>query len=323
MHLLLPFASAAGEAAAPTMAGLQLPGLQRLLSLLAPIDAATPVSDDDALYTLTPPHERALAEAWGWSNGDNALPDGLVPAAARLADADGVPGADVTGSGWALLTPTHWDVGADQVTLTDPALLDLDEPVSRALFEAVRPLFEDDGWALHWGAPLRWYAQHPSLASLPTASIDRVVGRNVDLWLDAHPEAARMRRLQAEVQMLLYTHPMTDERTARGALPVNSFWLSGTGATRSAAEAPDLSVDTRLRAPALAGDWAAWAAAWQALDSSLVADLLSRRLAGEPVALTLCGERHAVRYEPRARAWWQRGPLAPRGRPVADVLTAL
>ena len=30
--------------------------------------------------------------------------------------------------------------------------------------------------------------------------------------------------------MLLYTHPVNDARSARGVLPVNSFWLSGTGA---------------------------------------------------------------------------------------------
>jgi hypothetical protein len=32
-----------------------------------------------------------------------------------------------------------------------------------------------------------------------------------------------------EIQMLLYTHPVNDEREARGELPVNSVWLWGGG----------------------------------------------------------------------------------------------
>ena len=35
--------------------------------------------------------------------------------------------------------------------------------------------------------------------------------------------------LAGEVQMLLYSHPLNDAREAQGALPVNSFWLSGCG----------------------------------------------------------------------------------------------
>jgi hypothetical protein len=37
-----------------------------------------------------------------------------------------------------------------------------------------------------------------------------------------------MKLLQNEMQMLLYTHALNDERAARRQLPVNSFWLSGT-----------------------------------------------------------------------------------------------
>ena len=36
-------------------------------------------------------------------------------------------------------------------------------------------------------------------------------------------------RLQNEMQMLLYTHPFNDVRDSQRKLPVNSFWISGTG----------------------------------------------------------------------------------------------
>ena len=183
------------------------------------------------------------------------------------------------GSGWGLLTPAHWHVGHDQVNLVDPALLELDEPEARTLHATLAPLFEDLGWTWHWAGPTRWYVSHPSLAELPTASIDRVIGRNVDLWLNDHPGVMLVRRLQSEVQMLLYVHPLNDEREARGAMSVNSFWLSGTGPTQPADQAlpADVVVDDRLRAPLLGDDWSAWAEAWHALDAGPLRELADAR----------------------------------------------
>jgi hypothetical protein len=165
---------------------------------------------------------------------------------------------------------------------------------------------------------------------LPSASLDRVIGRNVDLWLNQHPAEPvllrRLRRLQAEVQMLLYTHPINDAREAAGLQAVNSFWLSGSGAALPPGAHPlpaDLVVDDRLRAPALAEDWAAWAEAWHALDRDVIPDLLQRAQAGEPVRLSLCGERHIQHFSAAPRPWWQRGWLAPRGQAPATLLAGL
>ena len=140
-------------------------------------------------------------------------------------------------------------------------MLALDDAGSRAFFDAVRELFTSEGWALAYAAPLRWYAAHESLVELRTASPDRVIGRNVDRWLAGGPSQRLLRRLQNEVQMLLYTHPLNDERTARGLPTVNSFWLSGCGRVQAPA-GPAPQVDDRLRGPALAEDWAAWCKAW-------------------------------------------------------------
>ena len=292
MHLLIPFAAPLSEAGRQALASLSLPRLQALLARLA--EAERDEGDD---WCLSPPHERALARALGLQGGA-----GLLPWAARQALADGV---DVGELAWGLLTPVHWHLGTDQVSLLDPAQLMLDEPTSRALFEAVQPLFIGDGFLLSWGAPQRWYAAHESLGALPTASLDRVIGRNVDAWLGSDPAARRMRRLQSEVQMVLHTHPLNAEREARGLLPVNSFWLSGCGVMqRSDAEPPQ--VDDRLRGPALGDDWVAWVKAWQTLDEGPLAEWLERAQQGQPVRLTLCGERSGVTFEASSRTWGQR-----------------
>lgn len=175
---------------------------------------------------------------------------------------------------------------------------------------------------MHWGAPLRWYATHESLAGLATASLDRVIGRNVDVWLGEQPAARRVRRLQAEVQMLWHTHPANAAREALGLLAVNSFWLSGCGVAQvEAGPAPAPLLDDTLRAAALAEDWAAWQRAWAALDAGPIASALSAAAAGTPAGtapgtrLTLCGERTAVHFEPTRTSLWRslRARLAPVG----------
>lgn len=313
MHLVLPFASALSPAAGQALSALQLPMLEQLLARLDPAGR-----DEGDELSLTPPHERALARAWGWAPAD----DGLRPFAAQAARRDGLP-VEPGEEGWALLSPAHWHVGTDQVSLGNPAALGLDEALSRLLFDALAPLFEDGGWTLLWGAPSRWYARHPSLAALPSASLDRVIGRNVDLWLGDQPSARTVRRLQAEAQMLLHSHPLNEAREAEGLLPVNSFWLSGTGQTQPFPSPDAAQVDDRLRGPALADDWAAWAEAWAALDAGPVAEALRRAETGEPVQLTLCGERHAQTFAPAARPWWRRGLLAPRRTNPGPWLAAL
>jgi hypothetical protein len=201
--------------------------------------------------------------------------------------------------------------------MADPDDLALDEAGSRELFAAVLGLFTSEGYAMHYGAPLRWYLAHESLAELPCASLDRVIGRNVDRWLGSDPAMRTLRRLQSEVQMLLYTHPANGRREAGGQLPVNSFWLSGCGMAQPEAT-PALRIDARLRSPALAEDWAAWAKAWQALDEGPLAEALAAVEAGLPVRLTMCGERAAVTFETaprgplhRLRAAWSRPALQP------------
>ena len=313
MHLLIPHASTLSPACAHTLSHLALPRLSALLARLDP--CAEDIGDE---YSLNPPHERALAAANGWQAEDGAL-----PFAAQAAEADGIDPAD---QAWGLLTPVHWQVGREHVSLSDPDTLALDADSSRALFDVVRDLFDSEGFTLAWGAPLRWYAAHPSLDGLPCASIDRVIGRNVDLWLQTDtarfPLARLVRRLQNEVQMLLYTHPITDAREAQGLLPVNSFWLSGCGRRQPAQGEAPLCED-RLRRPALAEDWLAWAEAWQALDAGPLAALLQRAERGEPVQLTLCGERSARRFEARPRSLWQRLRRLGKGDDTATLLEAL
>jgi hypothetical protein len=111
----------------------------------------------------------------------------------------------------------------------------------------------------------------------------------------ANPAGSQLlKRLQSEAQMLFYTHPVHDARTARGLLPVNGFWVSGAGALDLAAPLrPAPAMPDTLRQAALRADWAAWQQAWSQLDATAIKALLEAARRGEPVTLTLCGERSA------------------------------
>ena len=134
---------------------------------------------------------------------------------------------------------------------------------------------------------------------LATASIDRAVGSPISQWSPLSDAARPLRRLQNEMQMLLYTERVNDERTARGVPPINSFWLSGTGRLPAAVDATARSrprSSTRCARRPCATMAPAWAAAWAALDAGPVADLLAAYTRGRR------RHAHAVRRPQRAGA---------------------
>ncbi len=315
-HLLIPFAGRGSPACRAALATLRLPNLETLLLRLTLADTDT---QDDS--TRSPPHERALARALG-------LPpaaDGCIPWAALEARQSGLA-APGDREAWGLVTLCNWQVGIDDVALGDPSAIEIDADESMALLAVAQPFFEEDGIALHpSGTPGRWLARAPIFDGLATASIDRAVGYPISQWSPLGDASRPLRRLQNEMQMLLYTQRVNDERAARGVPPLNSFWLSGTGAlTQDAAPAgPAPEVTDALRVAALRDDGAAWAAAWQALDADAIASLLSDYTRGADVALTLCGDRAAQRYtvQQRGLARWAKS-LFDRTR-AASVLEAL
>lgn len=303
MHLIVPFAGPLSDAGRAALRAAALPNLAALLARSAVVSR-----DEGDEWSFTPPHERALARALGFAGGD-----GCLPWAAWQAAADGIVVADLA---WGLVTPAHWHLGTDQVSLLDPATLLLDDSTSRALFGAVQDLFTSEGFAVLYGSAQRWYVAHESLATLRTASLDRVIGRNVDRWLSDDPALRLVRRLQNEVQMLLYTHPINDEREARGLLPVNSFWLSGCGAAQPVT-GPAPQLDERLRSPALADDWAAYVKAWETLDQGPIAALAQ----DAAMQLTLCGERSSLTLAPGGGAWQRLRSLLSRPVPAQCLET--
>lgn len=284
MHLVIPFAASEDPAARQVWRSLHLPQLQQLLRRLRPLPQPPALPTAPAL-----PHEQVQAAELGL--------DPQAPAWAALhAQQLGLPCAQQ--EAWAFVTPCHWQVGQAQVTLLAPEELALAEDESRALLAAMQPFFAEDGITLLYDTTTRWLARGEAFRGLASAALARAVGRDVAPWLPASP---LLRRLQNEMQMLLYTHAVNEARSTRRALAVNSFWLSGSGALPATLVTPSrpLVLASGLQNAALRGDWVAWGRAWEALDANEIAALHRVLDAGTPeVQLTLCSEQRHLSYTP-------------------------
>jgi hypothetical protein len=84
--------------------------------------------------------------------------------------------------------------------------------------------------------PSRWYLSSDAFGSLAGASPLRASGRNIEIWLphEAHSgERSRAwMKLQNEVQMAWFEHPVNEAREARGLPAVNSIWFHAQGVAR-------------------------------------------------------------------------------------------
>jgi hypothetical protein len=286
MHLVIPHLPASTALAASplktALQGVALPHLTRLLQALSPSER---IATDAFDWHM--PHERLLATLHG-------LPTEHTPWAAWESHTSG------TACAW--IHPVHWHVGMDHITMSHPSALPFDEALSREVLAVLTPFFAEVGVHLEFEQPNRWLARGDMFEALPCASLDRAVGRNIDAWMPpaASERGAQLRRLQNEVQMLLYTHPITERIERSGQTAMNSFWVSGAGRLDSLpAGAPNVQVDTRLQQAVYAQDAAAYRQAWQALDASPLKTLCEQLDKGQPVTLSLCSDNAAQSFENR------------------------
>ncbi|MFC0593135.1 hypothetical protein ACFOHU_08250 [Ottowia pentelensis] len=280
LHLLIADTALPPGTPAPSLP--ELPPLPKLQALLARMRLQTTLEvDEDSPAT---PFEQALARAHG-----------LPGAPGRVAWAAFETGTVGTPCAW--LRPCHWQVGMDQVSLLEPSELALSEAESRALLAALQPLLQDDGLTLRYLAPDRWLAQGELLRDLGTASMARALQQPLTrelLTVAPDPaQGARLRRLQGELEMLLYLQPVNDAREAARRYPVNAVWIEGAGALDAPVPIrPNVRTDTRLQTPP--ASTADYLRAWQAIDAEALAPLLAAQRTGAKVELTLCGARRAL-----------------------------
>jgi hypothetical protein len=302
MHIVLSHALPDGPNCRALLTRPEFPPLPQLQPLFSRLARSAVLRGES--NTLTPLHERL-------THAHAQAADGLLPLAALAAHAARLD----TRQAWGLLTLCHLEPRSDHVAMGEPDELAITDPESDALMQAMRPYFLEDGLTLHRHLAGHWLVCGEPLRDLPTASVERVRGQAVDAWMPQGERGRILRRLQNEMQMLLYTHPVNDDRGARGLAPLNAFWLSGTG-DLAAAIPRDPSATTlhaALRDSALRDDAWSWAQAWLALDAAQGPQWLALSQGDPDFCLTLCGSTQAHSYTAqaaRSQSWLTRARRA-------------
>ncbi|MFC6143107.1 regulator [Paraburkholderia silvatlantica] len=236
LHLLVPFALPSAAAASTALAGLEYPALAKLV---ARATLGEQVIGEDFQRTL--PHERWVARqfgALGTASASGAKPapaaDDEAPLAPYMLLADGGTPGNAT---WACVQPVHVRIAHDHLVLIDPASLELADNDAATLYTVARPLIEELGVRIEAPTPQRWYLSSEAFGTLAGASPLRASGRNIEIWLPHEAHSGQRSRawmkVQNEVQMAWFEHPVNEAREARGLPAVNSIWFHAQGVLRT------------------------------------------------------------------------------------------
>jgi hypothetical protein len=136
-------------------------------------------------------------------------------------------GGSPEGSFWMRADPVHLSVGLHSLGF-DGSVLDVSRAEADALADALNRHF-GDALVFHPLRAERWYVSLPSAPDVDTTAPAAARGIAFGDALPSGRDAARLRVLMNEAQMLLHEHPVNAEREARGAPGVNSVWFWGGG----------------------------------------------------------------------------------------------
>jgi hypothetical protein len=211
-------------AEAASIRGIELPGLARV-----------------ARYG----NRRALAQGWrpwlaAWSGqGELAerAPATIAAAASRATE------ERVTGRMMWLATPVHLVAGLSSVHLDARGLLQVELDARRELAQDFNSVFGDSAFSLEALPSTGFLVTGPRIDDRDTVEPARILGASVSEVLPEASNAPTLRRLVAEIEMWLHSHPVNAERARRGRLPITALWLWGGGDARGGI---DLGLEPQL-----------------------------------------------------------------------------
>ena len=273
-----------------------------VIAYAAPESEALRAAMNNALDTLYLPNLQKLLRRMACVSKLSTTPEGVSAFLMPHESAPQLMGARPLLGKEAIMTPCHWQVGMNEVILLNPKELALNENESRQLLSSIQPYFEEDGLQVVYESPLVWRVTGDLLDGLPLASIDRVVGQNIKPWMPEHQRAKTLQRLQSEMQMLLYQHPVNDERSLKGRWTVNSFWLHRR-LEQLYPDSADFGVALDLRETVEPFNAKLWQQAWQHLDATLCTSLYQALDQNHEISLSLCSETTWRHYRPQAASW--------------------
>ena len=215
-----------GANASSTSLTLLIPGL------FGPLPASEP---SPALPTLETWLARAEAQAGPPRGFEPALfqyfgaetpTEGDLPVAAVTRVLD----MGVIDNGWWLRAdPVHLRPERDRLVLTDSQALDITQDEANRLVAEIMEHYKTDGWLLKAARPGRWYFKPPGAPKMTTPPLPEVIGHDIHPSLPQGKDGKAWHTVLNEMQILLHTARVNEERERRGKLPINSLWFWGGG----------------------------------------------------------------------------------------------
>lgn len=142
------------------------------------------------------------------------------------------PPADRDSGFWHCADPVYLRADRDQVLLSHPATMEIQNSEADALIDAFNQLFREDGirlWRSSTGKSNagRWYIRSDKPWQLTTTPLDKSEGRGIRGLMPQGDDALRWSKVIAEVEMLFFGHPVNQGRSERGEPLISSIWLWG------------------------------------------------------------------------------------------------
>lgn len=190
----------------------------------------------------------------------------------------------------------HISPSRDGAALIPASDLAITPEESEALFSSSVAWFEGTGFAAEYMNTHYWRIQPPEDFHARTVSAALVSQSAVNHWWEQDAETRPWRRLVNELQMFWFNHPVNQQRSAEGKLPINSLWLQGGGSAAqfTNAHAAPYQLFTDLEDALQQQDWSRWLEAWQLLEKNCFAPLQQ-----QPPSIVLCGQSRLLSVNPR------------------------
>jgi hypothetical protein len=130
---------------------------------------------------------------------------------------------------WLFAHPVHLVLARDHFVLSEPAPVLASRADTESIILSLNQHFLPQ--KLHFYAIENdWFLGLDADPKITTTALKHALNKDITPYLPQGEGALVWAKLQNEIQMLLFNHPINEAREARGELPINSVWFDGLSA---------------------------------------------------------------------------------------------
>lgn len=127
------------------------------------------------------------------------------------------------------MDPVYLQPDRDSAVMLAHEQLALTEKEAMELVDTINRHFSDEPWQLYMAAPHRWYLFSNTHTRIDTSPVYQALGQDVRPFLPRGEDEIYWRKISNEIQMLLHSHTVNQQRESQHQPPVNATWLWGGG----------------------------------------------------------------------------------------------